>query len=408
MSTSMFALFRNRFIRAILMSGFFLQVGIWVRNFSVLLFVVDKTHADAFAVSMISVAEFLPIFLFSFIGGTFADRWRPKRTMVWCDLLSAVSIVAVLLALTFSTWRVVFFATLASSILSQFSQPSGMKLFKLHVPEELMQEAMSLYQTLFALFMILGPALGTFVYQHYGIKVAIGVMGAAFLLSAGTLTFLPPDRLESMTRTPTTLREEMVQGVRYVLSSKALTTLGACFAIAGLALGLIQPLGIFIVTERLGLAKENLQWFMMANGIAMIVGGGLTLTIAKKIAPPKLFVLGMITNAVCLVVIGWSTQLWLSLAAQFVNGLVLPGIQISINTMILRNSEQSYVGRVNGILNPLFIGSMVVTMSIAGWLKQSLSLVTIYEFSAVLFFTGVFVMLPMFRLPMMERQQEAS
>lgn len=72
----------NRFVRAILLSGLFLQLGIWVRNFSVLLFVMEQTNEDPFAVSMISVAEFAPIFIFSIIGGTFADRWKPKKTMV--------------------------------------------------------------------------------------------------------------------------------------------------------------------------------------------------------------------------------------------------------------------------------------------------------------------------------------
>jgi hypothetical protein len=43
-----------------------------------LFYVKEMTNNDAFAVSLISVAEFAPIFVFSFIGGTFADRWRPN------------------------------------------------------------------------------------------------------------------------------------------------------------------------------------------------------------------------------------------------------------------------------------------------------------------------------------------
>ena len=35
-----------------------LQIGIWVRNFAVLLYVMEMTKGDAFAISMISVAEF--------------------------------------------------------------------------------------------------------------------------------------------------------------------------------------------------------------------------------------------------------------------------------------------------------------------------------------------------------------
>src|SRR6478752_4108623 len=155
---------------------------------------MEKTHGDPFAVSLISVAEFAPIFIFSFIGGTFADRWRPKRTMVWCDILSAISVFAVLVTLILGSWKIVFFATLISAILSQFSQPSGMKLFKMHLSADQVQQAMSVYQTVFALFMVLGPIIGTFIFQSFGIDVSIAVTGTAFLLSAAALAFLPKDR----------------------------------------------------------------------------------------------------------------------------------------------------------------------------------------------------------------------
>ncbi|MDF2959450.1 MAG: transporter [Paenibacillus sp.] len=394
----MAGLLRNRFVQAILLSGLFLQIGIWVRNFAVLLYVMDKTNGDPFAVSMISVAEFAPIFIFSFIGGTFADRWKPKRTMIWCDILSAVSIFAVLLTLAFGTWKAVFFATLVSAILSQFSQPSGMRLFKIHVPGEMMQLGMSLYQTMFAIFMVLGPILGTFIYQRYGIEVAIGIMGVAFILSAIVLLFLPADKDLEEAKKTTTLTEEMAAGFRYVLSRKALTTLGGCFMAAGLALGLIQPLGVFLVTERLGLPKEYIQWLMTANGLAMIAGGGITMGMTKKFAPQTLLAIGMVVSAVSMIVTGLSTTLWLTLAAQFLGGFVLPAIQIGINTMILQNSEEAFVGRVNGILSPLFMGAMVLTMSLAGWLKGIFNIVVMYEAAAVLFVVGVLLMIPLFRL----------
>ncbi|MFE5321354.1 MFS transporter [Paenibacillus sp. NPDC056579] len=392
------SLLRNRFVQAILLSGLFLQIGIWVRNFAVLLFVMDQTNGDAKAVSLISVAEFAPIFIFSFIGGTFADRWMPKRTMIWCDVLSAVSVFAVLLTLVYGSWKAVFFATLVSAILSQFSQPSGMRLFKIHVPAELIQMGMSIYQTMFALFMVLGPILGTFVYQNYGIQTAIFIMGIAFLLSAAVLLMLPSDKAAAEEeKAKTNLGEEMAAGFRYVLSKQTLTTLGGCFLSAGLAIGLIQPLGIFLVTERLGLPKENLQWLMTANGVAMIIGGGFALGLSKKYSPQTMLGIGMVVSAIGMIVIGFSTSLWLTLAAQFISGLVLPAIQIGINTMILSNTDEAYVGRVNGILNPLFMGGMVVTMSLAGWLKSVFNIVIMYEAAAILFIIGVLVMIPLYR-----------
>ncbi|KUO96057.1 MFS transporter [Ferroacidibacillus organovorans] len=391
------SLFKNRFLATILMSGLFVQIGIWVRNFGVLLYVMDRTHGNAYAVSLISVAEFAPIFIFSFIGGTFADRWPPKRTMVICDLFSGLALSVILGFLSSGAWQAVFFATLASSILSQFSQPAGMRLFKLYVPEEYMQAGMSIYQTMFAIFMIIGPMIGTFVYQHFGIFVCIIVTGIAFLFSAGTLLFLPRDHAETQAVERMSLLFDMREGIRYVLSKRVLSALGGCFLSAGLAIGLIQPLGIFIVTERLHLPQTDLQWFTGINGLAMVIGGVVSMVLAKRIAPHIVLFIGMAVSGLTIAGIGVSTIVWLSLLAQFLGGLVMPGIQISINTMILSHTENAYVGRVNGILNPLFMGGMILTMMVAGALVSWLSIVWVYLFSGMLFCIGLIALVPIFR-----------
>jgi MFS transporter, DHA3 family, macrolide efflux protein len=387
--------FRNRFVQIIMVSGIFLQTGIWVRNFAILLYVMEKTNNDPFSVSLISVAEFAPIFLFSIIGGTFADRWRPKRTMVWCDGLSAVSVFVVLLAITFGSWKAVFFVTLVSAILSQFSQPSTMKLFKVHVSEGQMQMGMALFQALMSIFMIIGPLLGTFVYQRFGIHFAIGVMGIAFMLSTGVLVFLPPDVTEEKEKKEANFWLELKEGFRYVWSRKVLRLLGGGFIVAGFAVGIIQPLSIFIVTERLGLPKENVQWLMMINGAAMLIGGAAVMGLSKKISPQKLLPATMLVSAVSITGVGLSTSLTFTLVVQFINGLFFPCIPIGINTLILKSTEESFVGRVNGVLNPLFMGAMVITMSMAGWLKAQFSLVSMYGAAGVLFLIGLVFILPL-------------
>jgi len=390
-------LFRNPFIRAIIASALFLQIGIWVRNFAILLFVTEKTNNDPVAVSLISVAEFVPIFLFSFIGGTFADRWRPKRTMIWCDILSALSVLAVLFTLHFGSWEAVFFVTLISAILSQFHQPSGMKLFKQHVPEEQMGPGMAIYQTLAAVFLILGPALGTVVYTNFGIEISIAITAVMFVLSAFALVFMPKDREE--TQAPTsTVWTEMKDGVRYVMDRAMLKILGGGFLTAGLAVGLVQPLGIFLVMEQLGHPKEDLQYIMMVSGVAMLIGGVLTMQLSRKFSAPLLLIIGMAASSVAMVGTAFSTLFWLTLVLQFVSGLFFPCIQVGIQTMILKATDEAFIGRVNGVLTPLFLGMVVVTMSLSGVLKDSIGLVPMYLASGALFLIGSFVLVPLVRM----------
>jgi MFS transporter, DHA3 family, macrolide efflux protein len=390
------SIFANRVIRSILLSAVFLQLGIWVRNFAILLFVTEQTAKDPIAISLISVAEYAPIFVFSFIGGAFADRWRPKRTMVLCDLLSAASVFIVLLTLTFGGWQAIFYATLVSAILSQFSQPAGMKLFKLHVPEEQMQAGMSMYQTIQAVFMILGPMLGTLVYYRFGIQAAIVIVGICFLLSAVALLSLPKDRALPQANAAR-LSEDLRAGLRYVMANRIFLYMGSFFLAAGLAIGLINPLGIFLVTEHLGLKEDQLQWFTAMNGAGMILGGMLVMGLSGRVQPRSMLLVGFVFSGIAVAVLGTAQMLSLSLAAQFVSGLMVPFIHIACQTLMMTQAGEDFVGRVSGILTPLFTGGMVLSMSVVGLMKVWLPLTALYGLAAGLFLIGAIGVLPLLR-----------
>ena len=87
---------------------------------------------------------------------------------------------------------------------------------------------------------------------------------------------------------------------------------------------------------------------------------------------------------------------------------MLPFIQTALSLMMMQNTEQSFVGRVNGFLSPLLMVSMVVTMSIAGWLKSWLSITAVYQLAAVLLAAGAPIMLPLFLKNMQPTQVEAT
>ncbi|MBH5317396.1 MFS transporter [Paenibacillus sp. GSMTC-2017] len=393
------SLFSNKFMQTILLSNVLLQIGIWVRNFAILMYVTEQTNNNSFAVSLIVFVEFLPIFVFSFIGGTFADRWKPRLTMIWCDILSAISVVVVLFTLLYGSWYMIYMATFISAILSQFSQPSSMKLFKQHVPPEQLQAAMGLFQSLVAIFMVAGPALGVYCYQRFGIEFSIGIMGVAFLLSAIVLFRIPKDKEVEQTGDAESkdFKAELRAGLQYVWRSPVLKALGGTFALAGVSVGVAHTLGIFIVIERLGQEKEFLQYMLMINGAAMLIGGGLAMAITKKLSPQKMLAIGMCVSSLAMVGIAWSTSVPLTLGLQFFSGLGFPLIQIGISTLILQWTDEKFIGRVNGVLTPLFTGMMVIMTLVAGRLKLDFSLVAIYSAAGVAMFLGMLLMIPIFK-----------
>lgn len=387
----------NRYVRTILLSRVLLQLGVWIRNFSVLLYVTTITNNSSFYVSLISVVEYAPIFLFALIGGTFADRWRPKRTMVWSDLLSAVSVVGVLLALQQGAWIALLLGTLVSASLSQFSQPSAMKLYKNHVPPEQLQGVMALSQSLIATFMVIGPIIGSFLYLKFGIETSLVITGVLFLGSALILSTLPQDAAETKQQAGTSFLADLGEGIRYLRSNKALRTLSATFATAGLASGLTQPLLLFIAIEKLGQDKQFLQWLLMCGGAAMLVGGGVVMGIAKRVKPQVLLATGLVVSALCTIGAGFSTSIPLTIGLQILNGLFYPSIQVGIQTLLFTNTDAAMIGRVGGAITPIFMGMMVIGMSIAGPFKEAGSLETVYSVSGTLLVIGALLLLPLFR-----------
>lgn len=394
----------NRYVRTIIFSRTFLQLGVWIRNFAILLYVSDLTHNDPLYVSLISVVEYAPIFLFAIIGGTFADRWRPKRTMVLCDLLSSLSLFAVLVALVYGSWHALLLATLFSSIMSQFSQPSAMKIFKQHVPHAQLQSVMAMFQSLMAIFMVIGPVVGTYLYQKYGIHVSLILTGLLFFASGITLISLPRDAaVQEAAGKRANFKQELLEGLQYVWNNRTLRTLGGTFAAAGLAVGIIQPLMIFVAIENLGMDKEFIRWPLMINGAAMLVGGALIMGVAKKVKPQSLLAFGLAVSTVTTIWVGLSHNVGITLLLQAVSGLIYPCIQVGINTMIMQNTQVEFIGRVGGAMTPIFMGMMVVGMSAAGVVKDLLTLGAVYTFSGLLFLIGALLLLPII-LP--RRQQE--
>lgn len=398
----------NPFIRVILVSNLFLQIGIWIRNFAVLLFVMEKTNNDSVAVSWLYVAEFTPILVFSVIGGAFADRWRPKKTMVICDLLSALSIFLILLALAGASWKAIFFTTFLSAILSQFSQPSGMKLFKQHVPEDQLQTGMALYQATISIFMIGGPAIGTLVFKSYGIYVSIALVGICFLISAALLLRLPADRSVEKNKQEANIWLELRDGFRYVVKRPILRLMGIAFGLGGIAVGLTQSLGIFIVVDRLHLDKEFYQWFAVVNVVAMVVGGAFVVGVSKKITPQVILAIGNLFCAITSIAIGLTTLLFWSLFFHFIRGFVLPFVQVGINTIVLKASEEAFVGRVNGIFGPIYMGMLVLMTSLSGWLNTFIPLAGMFIFSGIVFLVATGIISLMFRIKLSETRDTGA
>ena len=376
-------LFKNRTFRLIFVSDLLQQTAIWIRNMALLYFVLERTNGDKFAVSLLSIVEYAPIFVFSVIGGVLADRWNPKRTMIAGDLLSAASILVILVLIANDAWQSLYGAVFASSILSQFSQPSSAKIFKARVPEEQVPAAIGLTQSMSSLFLILGPVAGTAIYQWAGLGASLIALPILFLLSAAVLSFLPAEQSAAAPSTAT-LGEDMRDGIRFVRSEGGLKKLLLSFALIGLGGGLVQPLEIFIVTERLGLSPDNVQWFAAADGLGLLLGALAAAAFSGLLNLRYLFPTAVVFLGVTYAVEALSVWPILTGMFRFANGILLAVLNTAVGSYVIAKIPGEMVGRVSGILTPLSMGALLIGTSVSGPLSHSGGVVTAYLTAAAL------------------------
>lgn len=388
------SLLKNRAFMLVMTSDILQQLAIWIRNMALLFFVMEQTNNNPVAVSILSAMEYAPIFIFSIIGGALADRWNPKRTMIAGDILSTISIIIIVLLLQVGYWQAIFGATFISAVVSQFSQPSTSRVFKHHVEEKYVPAAIGMAQSLQSLFLIFGPALGTFIYTQLGLSVSLYSLIIIFALSAFCLSFLPKWEQDEVVK-HSSLWGDIKEGWSYVLRSNQLCMLAITFAIIGLAAGLVQPLEVFLVIERLGLEKEAVQYLTAADGIGMLVGGFIAAIVTTKVKPKYVLTTGIAMLAVSFVVEGLSTSFLLTVVMRFLTGICLASVNIVIGTLMIQLVAENMIGRVNGTILPLFMSTMLLGVSLGGALKEATSLIAVFSIASMLILVAVLSVLKM-------------
>ncbi len=309
-----------------------------------------------------------------------ADKWNPKKTMIIGDSLSAISVLVILFLVIQGYWQAVFVATLVSSIVTQFSAPSSVIMFKRNIEDHLITPAISISQSMLSLYLIVGPIIGTMLYETLGIQISLTIISAMFFLSS-MVQFLLPNSPRNTEVANATVVHQLKEGLVYIYHNSGLRVLFTALAIFGFATGLIQPLTVFILTERLGIDAQNLQWFYALSGVGLLVGAILSITIVNKLKTGTVLFVCMVIFAALTATEAFSTLVYITAPLYFLSGVTTAFVQVAISAPLIKTVPEEYIGRVNGMVSPLLIGGLLIGAALSGVLMKELSLIPVYMIS---------------------------
>jgi len=186
-------------------------------------YAVARLHGSvaegAFAVGMIGLAQFLPMFVLALIAGETADRHDRRLIMASCMVVELIS-AAVFCALAWSgssaLWPIYAIAT-AFGAARAFYAPASSALGPTLVPQHLLPRAIAMNSLSWQLASVVGPAIGGILVAGSS-TLAFGGAGALFGLSILLLaSFASPP--QSWTGDATRL-EQILEGLHYLRTNR--------------------------------------------------------------------------------------------------------------------------------------------------------------------------------------------
>ena len=346
------------------------SVGSWMQSVGLSWLVLELTNSP-FRLGMVSALQFAPVLLFSAVAGVVVDR-TPKRRLILGTQMALMLPAFVLAGLAWTGWvRYWHVATLAGVIglVNALDMPSRQSFLVEMVGREDLLNGIALNSATFNSARVIGPALGGLLIARYGTAVAFLLNALSFLAVVLTLAAVRVGS-EAKSRRGTTIREELMDGVRYATRTPLVALiLGLVFAVSTFAMnhGVLVPL---FAREVLHEGVHVFGLLMASLGAGAVVGAVVLATLGGGRPPLAAVVIPGLGVALGILSLAFVRHFALAAIVLFFIGIMQIVFQNGCNTIVQVTVPDELRGRVMGVYMMVFAGATPLGASLVGSLAE--------------------------------------
>jgi MFS family permease len=317
---------------------------------------VFKLTGSAINLGVTSAAEMLPYLLFGLVIGAWVDRLNRKRMMIVVDVLRAVVVATIplLAALhVLSVWHI-YAVGFVSSTLTIFFQSGEFAAIPSLVETDDLVTANGRIQASYSAAQVMGPLLAGAMITVVPVQTVMLIDAASFLVSAYALGLIGRSfNAEKEEGERTTIRQDVLEGLRYVLRHPVLRNISAMMSMVNFFTATVFAQLVFFSKVRLHATDPEVGWLFAAGS-----GGVVVLSLAagrlRKRWPFSRVALGsLMVYGISMMALAFTRLYWLALPLWALCSGV--GILFNINTGSLRQAivPSHLLGRVISIAGVL-------------------------------------------------------
>ena len=328
------------------------------------LLVASRT-SEPFLVALAATLQWLPPMLFGLWAGVLTDRLDRRRLVVLVNL--ARGLVMALLAASVATDVVTVPLILTALFLlgtaETFADNASQTMLPMLVHrDDLVLANARLTTGLVTLNQLAGPPIGAAL---FALGQALPFAAEAVFIGLGVVLVsrvrLPAHTPEAA---PRRIREDVVEGVRWVLHHAAVRTLVLTILIFNVTFGAAWSVLVLYATERLGMGPVGFGLITTVGALGGLLGivsyGWLT----ARISLAGLMRIGLVIETLTHLALALTTVPWVALTIFFVFGahaFVWGTTSVTIRQRAVPTRLQGRVGSVNliGVTGGLVVGSAI-------------------------------------------------
>lgn len=213
-----FASLKFRDFRLFWIGSLVSQIGTQMQNVAVNWQIYITTHS-ALALGMVGLATFLPIVLFSLLGGIAADKFNRKYLLIISQLFQAFFALMFFISsfYGFISPSLIYILLFLNTIALTINAPSRQAVIPVLVPKEYFMNAVSLNTLVRQASTVIGPAIAGFMIEYWGIESVYVFNTISFFVLIATLIPLTIEIHDNADKVTYSFKS-IFEGIKFVCS----------------------------------------------------------------------------------------------------------------------------------------------------------------------------------------------
>jgi len=299
---------------------------------------VFKLTGSALALGATLAIYTAPQLFFGLAIGAWTDRTDRKRLMIAVDLLSAVTIASVAIAsgVGFLSLWWIYAVVFVSSTLSIFFVAAEFGAIPSLVESGELVSANGRIQASFAAASVLGPLAAGALLVFVPVEAILLLDAASFVASAVMLSLIDRPFNAPITKRASSIRQDIVEGLRYVLSHPVLRNISLMMAMINMVDATVFAQLVLFAKEGFRASDSEVAVLFAAGGAGVVALSLAAGPLRKRWSFGNVALGALMLSALLVIALAYTTSLWVAVVLWALSSGF--GILFNINTASLRQA----------------------------------------------------------------------